>query len=345
MTYVNRHSDFAILEASHGIVMDGVLDYIDRNVSRNFSLAMDAQPGLVTVSNTGIPAFLANYMDPKVIEVLVTPNKAAKILGEEQKGDWVTRTITFPMVESTGLTAAYGDWNNNGSTNANVQFPERQSFHYQTITQWGEKQLAEAGLAKIDWASRLNIASAMVLDKFQNQTYFFGVSGLQNYGLLNDPNLLASIQPATKVGGGRQWQVATPNEVYTDIQALYSQMVIQSGGLIEQNAEMVLATTPAVAVYLSNKNSFGLSVYDMLKDTFPNIKFETALQYAVLAGNLVQLIAKTVEGQETGTCAFTEKMRAHAIIKDISSFKQKKSQGTWGAIIFSPYAIASMVGI
>ena len=44
---------------------------MDTSVAHNFELAMDAQPGLVTVSNSGIPAFLTTYIDPKMIEVLV----------------------------------------------------------------------------------------------------------------------------------------------------------------------------------------------------------------------------------------------------------------------------------
>jgi hypothetical protein len=38
-------------------------------------------------------------------------------------------------------------------------------------------------------------------------------------------------------------------------------------------------------------------------------------------------------------------MRAHAIVKETSAFKQKKSQGTWGTVIFMPFAIVSMIGL
>lgn len=349
---MNRHQDFARLERSHGIVLPGVVDYIQPQMAQDFSLAMDAQPGLVTVSSSGIPAFLSNFMDPKVITVLTTPNKGAQILGETKKGDWTTQTATFTLVESTGETSAYGDWNNNGNVNINAQFPQRQSFHYQTITQWGEKQLEVAGLAKIDWATRLNVASAMVLDKFQNLTYFYGVAGLQNYGLLNDPSLPAPIQPVTKAAGGKTWAVATASEVYADIQALFTRLVAQTNGLVDADTKMVLATSPGASVALTNTNSFNVNVYDQLKKNFPNIRFETAPQYAVdasgtpnAAGTIVQLIAEEIDGQETGVCAFTEKMRAHPVILDLSSFKQKKSQGSWGAVIFLPVAVAQMVGV
>lgn len=345
---MKRDAELDFLQAQYGIVLPEAYQYYPENL-----LAMDAQPALVTISNSGIPAYLANYVDPNFVKVLVAPNRAAQILGEAKKGDWTTMTATFPIIETTGEVSSYGDWNENGSTGANANFPQRQSYHYQTITQWGERQLEMVALAKIDWASRLNIASAVVLDKYQNNTYFYGVTGLQNYGLLNDPGLLPAIAPGVKAYGATSisWLTngaitATANEIYTDIQRLFAQLVAQSAGLIEMDAQLVLACSPAISVALTTTNSFNVNVFDLLKKNFPNIRFETAMQYEnTAAGNLIQLIATTVDGQETGYCAFTEKMRAHAIVRMTSSFLQKKSQGTWGAVILQPFAIAQMVGV
>lgn len=347
---------FDMLEQSRGIVLPEAYQFIPEGLMAEDAMAMDAQPALVTISNSGIPSYLANYIDPELIRVLVTPNRAAEILGEAKKGDWVTMTATFPIIENTGEVSSYGDYNENGSVGANANFPQRQSYHYQTMTQWGEKQLETYSLAKIDYASRLNIASAIVLDKFQNNTYFFGVAGLQNYGLLNDPSLSPPIAPGNKAyntNTSGPWitngQVtATSSEIYADIQALFLELVNQSGGLIEMDDEMILAMSPASSVAMTATNAtFATNVYDMLKKNFPKIRFETAQQYLnpFGAGNLVQLIAPTVDGQETGFCAFTEKMRAHAIVRKTSSFLQKKSQGSWGAVIRQPFAIAQMVGV
>src|SRR6185437_7240474 len=142
-----RNPDFAQLEKAFGIVLPDVVDYYPEGVGHNFQMAMDAQPALVTVSNSGIPSYLANYIDPNLVKVLVTPNKAATIFGEVKKGDWVTMTATFPVIEHTGEVSSYGDFNQNGSTGANANFPQRQSYHYQTMTIWGERQLDMAALA------------------------------------------------------------------------------------------------------------------------------------------------------------------------------------------------------
>lgn len=348
-----RHPDFQRLE-DMGIIVPGVLDFINPRLASNFHLAMDAQPSLVTVSNAGIPAFLSTFIDPAIIEVLLAPNKAAVIFGEVKKGDWTTDTALFPIIERTGEVSSYGDYSTNGSTGANSNFPQRQSYHYQTVTQWGERELERAGLAKINWANELNTASVIVLNKFQNLSYFYGVQGLQNYGLLNDPSLSAPIAPGPKAfnsNASGPWitngiVTATANEIYADIQAMFTEVVNQSSGLIDAEARMVLAMAPASAVALTTTNTFNVNVYDLLRKNFPNIRFETAVQYAnATGGNLVQMIVEKVEGQDTGYCAFTEKLRAHAIVRETSSFKQKKSQGTWGAIVRQPFAISQMIGV
>ena len=316
------------------------------NVAYNFNLAMDAQPAMVTVSNSGIPAFLSTYIDPKLIEVLVSPMKAAEIIGSEvKKGDWTTQTTMFPLVESVGETSAYGDYSNSGQAGANTNFPQRQSFHYQVVTQWGEKELEIAGLAKIDWANRLNIASVLTLNKYQNKTYFFGVDGLQNYGLLNDPALETPVSPTEKAAATDVWSTATALEVYEDIKKLFSTLQTQANGLVELDTVMTLAMSPNSQVHLTKSSEFNVSVMDLVKKNFPNIRIEVAPEYATGSGELLQLIADELEGQRTVDAAFTEKMRAHPVKIDLSSFAQKKSQGTWGSVIFRPFLIAQMLGV
>lgn len=351
-------ADAAML-AEYGAILPSVLSYVPEEYRHNFALMMDSQPGMVTDPNGGVPAFLTTLIDPQVFRVLFAPNKAAEIFGEVRKGTWLDTTAMFPVVEHTGEVSSYGDFAENGRTGANTNFPQRQSYLWQTIKEYGDRELEMAGLGRINWLSELDVAAATVMNKQANLTYFFGVKGLQNYGLLNDPNLSASIGPATKAAGGVKWInngaiVATANEIYADIEAIWLQLVEQTGGLIEQDAPLTLAMSPTAATALTATNSFNVNVSDLLKKNFPNMTVKTAVQYGVksagnpqgiAAGNLVQLIADSVEGQDTGYCAFNEKMRAHPIIRQLSSYKQKVTGGSWGAIIRQPMAIASMLGV
>lgn len=311
----------------------------------NFNLAMDAQPILATTPNGGIPAFLTNTIDPEVIRTVFAPMRAAQIFGETKKGDWTTLSVQFPVVESTGEVSSYGDFNNNGSTGANVNWVPRQSYTLQTITQYGERELDMYGVAKINYASELSIASALVLAKFINKSYFFGVAALANYGALNDPNLIAPITPAVKGAGGLTWAVATAQEVYNDVLAIFGQLQTQMGGNVDMDARMTLALSPILAVQLNKVSQYNVTARTTIQTNFPNLEIITAPEYATVGGNLMQLILKDVDGVATTYCAFTEKLRAHPVIAGLSSFMQKKSAGTWGAILRRPIAIAQMLGM
>ena len=326
-------------------------------VAMSGPMALDAQQQLSgTVANSGVPAFLSTFVDRDILRILYTPMKMATILGDERKvGDWVTKTAMFPVVERTGDVSAYDDYSNNGAAGANFDFPQRQSYTYQTIIDYGEREVDFASLAGINLVAEKKEGATIALNKFQNRSYAYGINGLQNYGLLNDPSLPASIQPGPKAYNSQAhgpWITngvftATPNEVYADIQALFYQLQIQAGGLIEldQRVPLVLAMPVAVQTAVTSANSFGVTAERLIKDNFPNITFETAVEYSGAAGNLVQLIAKTVEGQKTGWPAFTEKLRTHRLVTRLSSWAMKISQGTWGNVLRQPWAVSSMLGV
>lgn len=326
---------FNQLERDAGIVfMGGGKKLMDDKIAA--ALAMDAQPGLTTVGNSGIPAWMLNYVDPQLIEIILQPTKAAEVFGEMKKGDWTTETATFMTVEPTGEVSSYGDYNNNGVSGVNVNFPQRQSYHYQVFTRWGEREVARAGEAKIDYVARVNEASVNALNRFQNKTYLFGVKGLQNYGVLNDPSLPASTAAA------KTWANSTGEEVYESIRKLFQTLLKQTGGKIDMNTSLLLVCSPTASVDLTKTNQYNVNVIDQLKKNFPNLRVETIPEYSAASGETVQLIVEELDGQRTLDCAFTEKMRAHNMVLEASSIKQKKSQGTWGAIIYRPFCIATM---
>nr|DAR40958.1 MAG TPA: major capsid protein [Caudoviricetes sp.] len=326
---------FNQLERDAGIVfMGGGKKLMDDKIAA--ALAMDAQPGLTTVGNSGIPAWMLNYVDPQLIEIILQPTKAAEVFGEMKKGDWTTETATFMTVEPTGEVSSYGDYNNNGVSGVNVNFPQRQSYHYQVFTRWGEREVARAGEAKIDYVARVNEASVNALNRFQNKTYLFGVKGLQNYGVLNDPSLPASTAAA------KTWANSTGEEVYESIRKLFQTLLKQTGGKIDMNTPLLLVCSPTASVDLTKTNQYNVNVIDQLKKNFPNLRVETIPEYSATSGETVQLIVEELDGQRTLDCAFTEKMRAHNMVLEASSIKQKKSQGTWGTIIYRPFCIATM---
>jgi hypothetical protein len=115
--------------------------------------------------------------------------------------------------------------------------------------------------------------------------------------------------------------------------------------MVELDTKMTLAMSPTSEVALTKTTIYNVNVADLLKKNFPNMTVKTAPEYLTVSGELVQLIVDEVEGQRTADTAFTEKLRAHPIVVQSSSFKQKKSQGTWGCIIYRPVFISQMLGV
>ena len=334
--------------ASKGIVTDAKA-FVQDGWGEDFSLAMDAQPTLITAGNVGIPAFLSNIIDPQVVRVLLAPTKAVTIFGEQKKGDWTTMTAQFPIAEIAGQVTSYGDYNAGGSSSANFNWVPRQSYHFQTVTQYGQRELEMYGLAKINYVSELDVSAANSINRFRNTSYFFGVAGLpNNFGALNDPSLLAAISPLAKASTGTNWAdpKTTALEMFADVRALFTQLVIQMAGLLEINmsTKMKMCLSPLQESYLLQVTTFNVPALTTIKQAFPNLTIETAPEYSTQAGQLIQLFLPDVDGVQTTYCAFTEKMRVHPVIPNLSSWAQKKSGGTWGTIIRRPVCIAQMLG-
>lgn len=334
------------LKRTRGVDFDsrlGAQEWLLPNVPLDdFELACDAQPSLATAPNQGIPAYLANILDPKVIRTLVSPMKAAQIAGETGKGNWTSETIQFLTVEDTGTVAAYGDRSNNGMSNANANFPQRQNFLFQAFLTYGEREVAKAALAKLDWVSQQQQANALTLAKYLNNVYFFGVSQLQNYGLINDPTLPPALTPTFS------WLTSASTTAYTiyqDVVRMFIQLQNQSNGVVEMDAPVVLAMSPKNMVALKEITQYNTnSVLELLKENFPNIRIETAVQYSTAAGELVQMFVEELDGQRTVEVSYSAKMMAHMLIADSSSWKQKRTSGGWGAIWYRPYLCVSMLG-
>jgi hypothetical protein len=354
----------AALEAK-GLVLPNVRMYLPDEWKSGAmdaaSIAMDAATGpLVTDPNSALPALLTTAIDPEVIRVVFAPLEFADILGERKAGDWLEETRIFPIVEMTGEVSSYGDYNNNGRAGINFNYPNFQSYLFQTILKYGDRETARAGLMKINYVSELTAAAGDLLNRFGNLAYAFGISGLQNYGIINNPYLSAYIAPALKAWGGTSWfnsgaPAATANEVYNDIVALVERLILQGNGTISAKSPMTLAMSPQSEVALTFTNSFGVNVTDLLKKNFPNMTVKTAIQYGQqgttnsqgysTAGNAIQIIVDKVANQKVAYAAFNEKLRAHKIVAELSAWKQKMTSGVWGTILRIPMGVVGMIGV
>lgn len=335
---MNDRTNIANL-ANVGIILPGTVKHVSREAPDYAMDAISLAPTLVTTASAGIPAWMSMYVDRRVIDIQLAPMAAEQILPVVKKGDWTTQYAVFITAEPVGQVATYSDWSANGMSNANVNFPSRQNYIYQTWTEWGDRQLAIMGEAGIDWAARQEIASSTVMAKFQNSSFLLGVAGIPNYGLMNDPTLTAPVAATVN------WATAEPEEIANDVTAMVGRLVAQSAGLITGRERLVLALAPSALVDLNRTNGFGLSAGTKTNQLYPAIEWVAVPEYDTATGRLVQLWAPEVNGQPTGEVAYSEKYRSHAIERYSTYQRQKHSCGTFGSVIYLPFAVTQQIGV
>ncbi|CCV60766.1 major capsid family protein [Yersinia enterocolitica] len=335
-------ADFAAFKAeaeSRGI-------FLPSSVTK-FAMDADVQPGMPP--NGGIPAIVSSFIDPEIVRTIFAKQKAVDILGEKKKGAWAQDTLMIQRVEQSGHVVAYDDYSEQGGNQVTPGWEDRQVYRYQTMVTYGELEQERYGLAMLPYVAEKQRAAAWTLNQAQNKFYFYGVSGLRNYGILNDPALPTPITPAT-VDGKTLWKDKQVVDIYNDILALYADLIARTNGAVGDGVDMasplVLVMSPNASVWFKRANEiFGNTVEKMVKDTFTNLRIEVAPQYDTDAGELVQMFVETAQGQQAGYCAYSDKLRAHPIITMTSSWKQKHSGTTYGAVITQPFLFAQMLGV
>lgn len=305
-------------------------------------IAQDAD--LVTTPNNGVPAWMTQYTSPKLIKILTAKRAAEEIFNPVRYGGYGTTVAAFPVVESTGQIDEYSDMGNGGSADFNPNWPQREAYYFQTIATWGDKETATMSMGNINAASQKQEAAALTIKIAHNNIWFNGVSKLANYGILNDPALNAAIAPTTGVGG-IEWPQKATVEIYDDILALFTELNRTSGGLLTMEDSLELTISNIRAPALGKATDFNVSVKAMIKEGFPNMKIITAPQMSTGAGELAMLTAPTVEGQTTGELGYVELMKAHGVVRGLSSLQEKYSAANFGAVIYNGSAVATMQGI
>lgn len=335
-------ADFAAFKAeaeSRGI-------FLPSSVTK-FAMDADVQPGMPP--NGGIPAIVSSFIDPEIVRTIFAKQKAVDILGEKKKGAWAQDTLMIQRVEQSGHVVAYDDYSEQGGNQVTPGWEDRQVYRYQTMVTYGELEQERYGLTMLPYVAEKQRAAAWTLNQAQNKFYFYGVSGLRNYGILNDPALPTPITTAT-VDGKTLWKDKQVVDIYNDVLALYADLIARTNGAVGDGVDMasplVLVMSPNASVWFKRANEIlGNTVEKMVKDTFTNIRIEVAPQYDTDAGELVQMFVETAQGQQAGYCAYSDKLRAHPIITMTSSWKQKHSGTTYGAVITQPFLFAQMLGV
>ena len=319
-----------------------------KDVSRD-QLAQDA--ALSTQPNVGAPAALYTYIDPRIIEVLFGVTNATKFFPKSLVGRWTQDYADFAVEEVVGKVSPYNDFANGTTSDVNYNYPVRQNFRYQTTIKYGELETAKLAEAKINLPARKQNAAAQIIARAENKFQLYGVSGMEIYGMLNDPNIPETITPIS-VNSNSTWAAkiaADPNNaatlVFNDVNKLWQELTANNGGHLDVNAPIVLGISNKMIGYLTQPNQYGKTAKVMLQENYPNIEFVQLPELSTDASEMLYMTVRELYGDETGWSAFSMAFQLGRLVAHESSFTQKASAGTWGCVIRRPSLVATMTGI
>jgi len=306
-------------------------------------MALDA--ALVTTPSAGVPVELLTFFDNRAIKILTAKRSATEIFNEVKAGGRADAVRKFRVLENTGYTQPYSDYANNGKADVNYNFPMRENYLFETTIAYGDQEVAETSRAKINLVADKQLAASTAIAIDMNKFYMNGVAGLRNYGLLNQPNLPTAIVAANGEAGTATWATKTGTEIYNDIVALMSDIASRTEGNVDQQTKYKLVVGPSSNAELNKLNAFGTeTVLALIKRNFPNLDVVVAPEYDDTTKK-IQLIAFDVDGTPTGEMAYSEKLIAGRVVADLSSYRQKFTAGTYGAVVYRPVLVSTMTGI
>lgn len=211
------------------------------NIDRLASvMARDAEP---MAPNNSIPWHLLNIFNPEIYRTILTPLEARNIAPAVKRGDWAMQWTQFIRSGIAGDVSSYGDFSHDATVDVNFEFPPYEQYRFQSHLRLGDLQQAQWGLAKINLLSEFEVNMAEIFNRTHNRLWFFGVNGINNWGILTDPNLPATIQPnpappVSGTGTVTQWEDDPAGDksalgIFNDVRKLRKQLTIQSGGYIK----------------------------------------------------------------------------------------------------------------
>ena len=311
---------------------------------------MDASVAGVTTPTVTTPIQFLQHWLPNVVEVVTAAKEIDAIAGRTMAGNWHDEEIVMQVLERTGQAVPYGDHTNIPLSSWNLNYEKRDIVRFEEGIQVGALEELRAGAMNISSQTRKREAAAESLAIELNNIGFYGYNEGNNktYGLLNDPNLPAYTTVATGAGLGTTWASKTYAEIVADIRTAFAALRVKSGNLFKPERDAsVLALPVSCMEYLNVENQFGKSVYEFIKQNYPNVRIESAVQFDEANGgaNVFYLFAESINGNAVLNQYIQDVFRLIGTEKRAKVFVEDYSNATAGILVSQPIGLVRYTGI
>lgn len=311
---------------------------------------MDAAAPAVTTPTITTPIQFLQHWIPEIIEVVTAAREIEAIAGLDIMGNWQDESVVQTILERTGQAVPYGDHTDIPLSSWNTNYETRDIVRFEEGIQVGTLEELRAGAMNISSQTEKRAAAAESLDIELNNVGFYGYNEGNNktYGFLNDPNLPAYTTVATGASSNTKWSTKTYAEITADIRTAFAALRTKSGNLFKperDKAKLVLSV--AVMEFLNVENQFGKSVYEFIKQNYPNVTIESAVQLDGANGgaNVFYLIAESFNSKPVLRHMVQDRFRLIGVEKKAKAFVEDYSNATAGILVTQPVGIVRYTGV
>lgn len=316
-------------------------------------VGMDASVAsqLQTTATITNPVQFFQYWAPEAVEIATAARKIDDIVGRTMAGSFEDEEIVTTIMERTGSAQPYTDTTNIPLASWNQNFETRSIVRFEEGLQVGYLEAIRASRMRIDSHKEKTAAVAQSLAIEHNNVGFYGYANGQNrtFGFLNDPNLPPYVTVPQGADGETSWAKKTFNEITSDIITAVSTLVNQLAGLFDPVKDGFTMSMSLVSTqWLNTMNELGTkSVYTWLKETYPKIRIESAVELNGANGgsNVFYLHVDRYNNTDTMKQYVVDVMRLVGIEKRAKVTVEDYASATAGVLVQQPLGVVRYSGI
>lgn len=304
-------------------------------------------------NNIGMPAGILSQLSKEAVMSILAYRAGDDALGGRKKIlDWEKQEYFLPMVERTGVTQIYSDYDDAVKSGLNITFGRTGHYTFSSTMVNGERQNLQIGEAGMNAEAFILEASLEAIAIELNRVAFNGYVNNNNSflvtGLLNDPSLNSYI------GANKQFNAMSFNEAITFFATALAKLREQTGNNIQKGSKIrcVIASKAFDTLWLK-VNDLGVSVIDAVLDRYNKlgITFEFVSAIELDGANATQdviyfILENSLGGvSDTTILGYSELGRMSNVVVGHNFTSQKVSAGTTGAVVYKPSYIVRYTNI
>ena len=309
----------------------------------------------LTTPSVPAPIQFLQYWLPGNVDIITAARRADALMGNTIAGSFADEEIVQQVVEYTGTAREYGDFTNVPQSSWNTQYERRTVVRFEEGMMVGRLEEMRSAAARQSSAENKRHGIMEALEIIRNDIGFSGYNSGTNrtYGFLNETNLPAYVSVPNGAAGSSEWQNKVYLEIVADLLTAIAQLRNQSRDKIDVKRDaLILALPTRKSDRLATVSQFGNSVYDWLRENYPNITTESIpeLDNANGGDDVFYLYAVSV-GDSGSDDSMTwlhlnpSKMQSMGVEQKAKSYEESYANATAGAMLKRPYAVVRYSGI